>query len=92
MHRRASTMKIPWFIVAFLAAAGIRTVWPQGECAYELIKHNAKSGLTLTLFLIGAGLTPTALRTVGVRPLVQGILLWLVVSLAGFIAVVSFLP
>jgi uncharacterized integral membrane protein (TIGR00698 family) len=89
---RASKVKIPWFIFAFLGAAAIRTAWPHGETAYEMIKHGAKLGLTLTLFLIGAGLTRKALKTVGTRPLIQGIVLWFVVSMAGFLAVHSLLP
>jgi uncharacterized integral membrane protein (TIGR00698 family) len=86
-RRNKAKVKLPWFIFAFFAAAGIRTLWPQGGVAYDTIKHVAKLGLTLTLFLIGAGLSRDALRTVGVRPMLQGVLLWLVVSLAGLAAV-----
>ena len=86
-RRGTQRVKWPWFIFAFLAAAGIRTRWPQGEAAYGFIQHAAKLGLTLTLFLIGAGLSREALRRVGFRPMLQGILLWLVVSLAGLAAV-----
>ena len=88
-QRRASKVKLPLFIVAFIGAAGIRTLWPHGEVAYDIIKHIAKSGLTMTLFLIGAGLSRSALRTVGFRPMIQGVLLWLFVSIAGFVAVQS---
>lgn len=91
-HRSVSKVKLPWFILAFVAAAGIRTLWPQGESSYDTIQHAAKLGLTLTLFLIGAGLSRDALKTVGARPLVQGFLLWIVVSLAGLGAVQSLLP
>lgn len=80
-------VKWPWFIFAFLAAAGIHTWWPQGEATYAFIKHAAKLGLTLTLFLIGAGLSREALRSVGIRPMLQGILLWIVVSISGLVAV-----
>jgi uncharacterized membrane protein YadS len=37
-------------------------------------------GLTVTLFLIGTGLSKKTLQEVGVRPLLQGILLWIVVA------------
>ena len=86
-HRSAAKVKLPWFIFAFLAAAGIRTLWPDGEIAYAAIKHAARLGLTLTLFLIGAGLSRNALKTVGIRPMIQGVLLWMVVSIAGLVAV-----
>lgn len=86
-HRHASKVKIPWFIGAFLGAAGIRTLWPHGEAVYDMIIHGAKLGLTMTLFLIGTGLTRNALKTVGIRPMIQGLLLWLIISLAGFTTV-----
>jgi uncharacterized integral membrane protein (TIGR00698 family) len=91
-RHNAGKIKLPWFVFAFLAAAGIRTMWPQGEIAYDTIKQVAKLGLTLTLFLIGAGLSREAVKTVGMRPMLQGVLLWLVVSLAGLVAVQSILP
>ena len=86
-RRSAATVKLPWFILAFLAAAGVRTIWPHGADAYDAIQHLARRGLTLTLFLIGAGLSRQALKTVGFRPMIQGVLLWLAVSLAGLAAV-----
>lgn len=94
LSRRHSMSKVkwPWFILAFVVAAGCRTLWPQAEIAYETIKHVAKLGLTLTLFLIGASLSRDAIRAVGFRPMVQGVLLWLVVSMAGLIAVQTLLP
>ena len=86
-RRKTTKVKLPWFILAFIVAAGIRTLWPQGAIAYDTIKEIAKLGLTLTLFLIGAGLSRDAIRTVGLRPMIQGVLLWIVVSLTGLIAV-----
>jgi uncharacterized integral membrane protein (TIGR00698 family) len=84
-------IKLPWFIFAFLAAAGVRTAWPEGGFVFDVIKQGAKLGLTLTLFLIGAGLSRDALRTVGIRPMLQGVLLWIMVSLVGLLAVQSIL-
>jgi len=89
-HKPSAKVKWPWFIVAFLAAAALRTLWPHGEVAYDFIKHLAKLGLTLTLFLIGSGLSRDTLKTVGVRPMIQGILLWFVVSITGLWAVLHF--
>ena len=42
--------------------------------------HVARWMLVLTLFLIGAGLTRATLRSVGTRPLVQGLILWIAVA------------
>ncbi len=90
-RRQKAKVKLPWFIFAFIAAAGVRTLFPQGEIAYDTIKEVARLGLTLTLFLIGAGLSRDAIRTVGFRPMLQGVLLWLVVSVTGLLAVQNIL-
>ena len=90
-RRKGAKVKLPWFILVFVGAAAIRTVLPQGGVAYDTIKQVARLGLTLTLFLIGAGLSRDALRTVGIRPMLQGVLLWIVVSIAGLVAVQSLL-
>jgi uncharacterized membrane protein YadS len=37
-------------------------------------------GLTVTLYLIGTGLSMRVLREVGIRPLLQGVLLWVLVA------------
>ena len=83
--RRRSTggevrVAIPWFIGLFALASAVRAAWPAGEPAYGLLTAVARQGLVLTLFLIGAGLSRATLRVVGVRPLVQGVLLWLAVA------------
>jgi uncharacterized integral membrane protein (TIGR00698 family) len=73
-------VKIPLFIIGFILAATIRTLLPQyGNCWGEM-SAIAKQSLVLTLFLIGSGLSRAVLRKVGVRPLLQGVTLWLVVS------------
>jgi len=48
---------------------------------YAALSAAAKIGLTVTLFLIGSGISRGSLRQVGVRPLLQGVLLWIVVGL-----------
>jgi uncharacterized integral membrane protein (TIGR00698 family) len=72
--------QIPLFIIGFLLAATLRTLLPQYEIYWGDISAVAKQSLVVTLFLIGAGLSREVLQTVGVRPLVQGVALWLVVS------------
>ena len=36
--------------------------------------------MTVVLFLIGTGITRNTLKEVGVRPLIQGVALWIVVA------------
>jgi uncharacterized membrane protein YadS len=47
----------------------------------------ATTGLTLTLFLIGAGLSTKTLRAVGWRPFLQGVLRWLFISVVSLIVI-----
>jgi uncharacterized membrane protein YadS len=59
----------------------VRTFVPRVAEYSPYLVSLAKVGLTLTLFLIGAGLSRATLKTVGVRPLVQGVVLWVFISL-----------
>ncbi len=70
----------PWFIGLFCLAAVCNTYLPGGSHAYGIAVKVAKMGLTATLFLIGSGISVATVKQVGHRPLLQGILLWLIVS------------
>jgi uncharacterized integral membrane protein (TIGR00698 family) len=80
---RGATAKIqwPWFIGLFCLAAVCNTYLPAGAHAYSLAVKVAKIGLTATLFLIGSGISVATLKQVGHQPLLQGIILWLLVSI-----------
>ena len=54
-----------------------------------VLVHLAKVGLTVTLFLIGAGLSATVVKSVGVRPYVLGVLLWVVISTASLYVILQ---
>jgi uncharacterized integral membrane protein (TIGR00698 family) len=71
---------LPFFILYFVLASVLRTYVPVVAQYSEILVHLAKLGLTVTLFLIGAGLSVDGLRQVGVRPLVFGVTLWLLVA------------
>lgn len=72
----------PWFIAFFCLAAVCNTYLPAGAPAYGLLTKLAKIGLTVTLYLIGSGISVATLKEVGHRPLVQGVTLWLLISVA----------
>ena len=80
---------VPWFIFLFLAATVFRTYAPDIilPSLYDSLVNLAKAGLTVTLFLIGASLSRETLKKVGVKPLLQGVLLWIVISLVSLWAV-----
>jgi len=83
-------IQVPWFIGLFLLASLARTLIVPLAAAGPLLSRVAVAGLTMTLFLIGAGLSRETLRSVGVRPLVQAMLLWLAIG-AGALAAVQWL-
>jgi len=70
----------PWFILLFCVAALLNTLMPVFNPAFAALGHLGAIGLTVTLFLIGTGLNRETLRKVGVRPLVQGLTLWIIVG------------
>lgn len=80
--RRKSDAKVqwPWFILFFVVAAMIHTWLPFSGWAWAYA--GAKIGLTTTLFLIGSGISRSALKRVGARPLILGVLLWISAGLA----------
>ncbi|MDB4948295.1 MAG: hypothetical protein JWM27_944 [Gemmatimonadetes bacterium] len=86
-------VKLPWFIGLFVVAALARTLLPVAATpALDGLAHAARTGLVLTLFLIGAGLTRSTLRSVGARPLVQGLVLWIAVAGITLAAVCRWVP
>jgi len=90
-RNKSVKIKIPWFIGIFLLVMIINTYVPAVSTIAPVLVSVAKTGLTLTLFLIGAGLSMTVLRAVGIKPLVQGIILWVVISVVAFWAVYTLL-
>lgn len=80
MKTGGSKVRIPWFIGLFILAMVVSHYFPQYESAYGALSFAAKRGLTLTLFLIGASLSMATMRSVGIKPMVLGVLLWLFIS------------
>ncbi len=76
----AGKIQIPWFIGLFVLASVARTFLSPVAALAPTVTHGATVGLTVTLFLIGAGLSRPMLRSVGWKPLAQGVLLWLSIS------------
>ncbi len=77
----------PWFILFFCLAAVANTYFFPGARAYHYLSSFGRLMLVVTLFLIGASLSPAALRKVGPRPLLQGVLLWIVVAVCSLLAI-----
>ncbi|MDE1191832.1 MAG: putative sulfate exporter family transporter [Arachidicoccus sp.] len=80
-------IKIPYFIGLFVFAIIINTYVPFVQKISSSIVQISKSGLTATLFLIGCGLSKKTLASVGLNPILQGLTLWLVISLATLLTI-----
>ena len=80
---------VPWFIGLFLLASVARTLVPTVAAAAPALVTAAKAGLTLTLFLIGAGLSLATLRRTGWRPMAQGVILWLFISALSLVVILA---
>jgi uncharacterized membrane protein YadS len=87
----AANVRIPWFIALFLAATIVSTYLPRFTAEYAAASHLGRTGLTATLFLIGTSLSKRTLQQVGVRPLLQGIVLWVVVASLSLAAIYTHL-
>jgi len=82
LRKSKTRIRWPWFILLFCLAAVASTYLPWFGPLYPRLSALGKTGLTVTLYLIGTGISKSTLKEVGVRPLVQGILLWAIVAIA----------
>lgn len=80
---------VPWFILFFVLASIARTYVPAPDALWALLVQAARIGLTVTLFLIGSQLSRRSLASVGVRPLILGVILWIVISAVGLWGVLT---
>jgi uncharacterized integral membrane protein (TIGR00698 family) len=85
--RKSAKVTIPWFILWFVVASVLRTYIAAPAEVWSTLTMLAKIGLTITLFLIGAGLSRKSIAAVGARPLILGVLLWIAISSVSLFAV-----
>jgi uncharacterized integral membrane protein (TIGR00698 family) len=92
-RNKKAKIAVPYFILFFLLATIIRTYTPATypPSIFDSLVMLAKTGLTITLFLIGASLSTEVLKKVGLRPLVQGVLLWIIITVVSLWAVLKIL-
>lgn len=86
-RNKATKIKIPYFIILFVIAMLLSSYIKAMSMITPFLITAAKIGLTLTLFLIGAGLNRTLLNSVGFRPFLQGMVLWIAISVTSLWAV-----
>ena len=80
---------IPWFILYFIIAILLNTFVLDGIPAFgTAVSGLARKCLTLTMFFIGSSLSADTLRSVGLKPLIQGVLLWAVISIGSLLYII----
>ncbi len=86
---KESKVKIPWFIGYFILAILLNTYFPFFDTLSSGITIIAKSGLNLTLFLIGSTLSIQTLKTIGFKPLALAVFLWVFISLGSLLFIMN---
>ncbi|MBR2345205.1 MAG: putative sulfate exporter family transporter [Lentisphaeria bacterium] len=83
-EKRKLKLKVPWFIPGFLIAAAAVTFLPEYlpfiTDAGKFIKDISKYLMVVTLFMIGANLSREKLKELGLKPVLLGIILWLILA------------
>ena len=79
---KGKRISIPWFILLFVLAMLANTFCALPEMFTSVVVALSRKVLCMTLFLIGAGLSVASLKRVGSRPLILGVALWAIISVA----------
>jgi uncharacterized integral membrane protein (TIGR00698 family) len=87
VKRSQARIKWPWFIGLFVLAAVANSFLPAAGTMFHGFYRLGIVGLTATLFLIGSTVSRSTLKIVGPRPLLQGVLLWMVVAVTSFLMI-----
>ena len=99
-EKRAVKFKVPWFIPGFLIAAAIVTWLPdllgseKAISGYVIdggkwLKNISKFVMVTTLFLIGSNLSREKLKELGVKPVIHGVILWVILSVTWCCAIAA---
>lgn len=83
-------IRIPYFIGLFVIAIVLNTYMPFIKAYSNDIVHLSEIGLTVTLFLIGSGLSRKVLGAIGFKPILQGVVLWIIISVTVLWSVMTF--
>ena len=87
--QKGSKVKLPWFIVLFILAIVLNTFLPQISRITPSILQISKSGLNLTLFLIGTTLTLSVIRSISLKPMILAVVLWVIISCGSLIYIIN---
>lgn len=86
---KGKRIAIPWFILLFILAMLANTYLAIPEQITSMVVKVARKALSVTLFLIGCGLSLGAIRKVGAKPLILGVALWVLISVLSLLVVIG---
>ena len=86
---KGKRIAIPWFIFLFILAMLANTYLAIPEQITSMVVKVARKALSVTLFLIGCGLSLGAIRKVGAKPLILGVALWVLISVLSLLVVIG---
>lgn len=86
-RKKEKKISIPWFILFFVLAMVLNTYFNLPEVVTSSFIFWAKKGMTITLFLIGSGLSVKALKSVGIKPLISGVVLWVFIGITSLLVI-----
>lgn len=91
-REKGSKISIPWFIFLFVLAMVVNTYCSLPQQLTSLLVLLARRAMVVTLFMIGASLSLSTIRSVGSRPLVLAVLLWAVIGFSSLAVVLWTIP
>ncbi len=86
---KGKKIAIPWFIFLFIGTMVLNTYVALPEWFTTNVVMLSKKALGVTLFLIGCGLSVGAIKKVGAKPLILGIVLWAIISVTTLLVVMA---
>lgn len=86
---KTGKVSIPWFIFLFVLAMVVNTYVPLPDWFVTSMVWIARRGMVVTLFMIGASLTLKMIKSVGVKPLLLAVALWVIISISSLAVVLG---
>lgn len=89
-NQSKKSIKIPWFILGFVVASLLFTYVRYLHPFTTWFGMISKVGFSMTLFLIGLNFDLQTMKKIALRPLIFGLSLWLIVSIASLFLITAF--
>jgi uncharacterized integral membrane protein (TIGR00698 family) len=91
LNQTKSKIKYPWFIGYFILLSFIFTMTSEIQFLIPSLKIISKTGFSLSLFLIGLSLSKSQLKTIQMKTVLFGVILWLLTLVSSYVYVEHFI-